>query len=48
MMTTEHECHAPGADPGAGEWCREYCTIYGTGRCHYDNKTGKMMVIDEK
>lgn len=26
------------------EFCREYCLNYGTGRCHYDPETKKMMV----
>ena len=43
-MTEERECTAPGSEPGAGEWCREYCPDYGTGKCRYDPKTRKMMV----
>lgn len=30
-----------------GEWCRNYCPDYGTGRCYYDPVTRKMMVKDE-
>lgn len=40
-------CRAPGASPGAAEWCREYCNYYGSGKCYYDWKTGKMMVLQE-
>lgn len=43
----EMECKLPGATAGSGEWCKEYCTVYGTGRCRYDERTKKMMVMTE-
>ena len=39
-------CTLPGGASGAGEWCREYCMFYGTGRCHYDKDTGRMLIRD--
>lgn len=45
---TEHQCwtdHAYGTD---SEYCREFCPIYGTGRCRYDPETKKMMVKEEE
>ena len=43
-MTAYRICKLPGGESGGGEWCREYCLNYGTGKCHYDHKTGKMLV----
>ena len=45
-MTTYRECTLPGADDG--EWCRCYCLLNGTGKCHYDSKTRKMLVEIEE
>lgn len=28
-----------------GEWCKEYCPNYGTGRCKWDATTGRMVVM---
>lgn len=41
---TERFCTAPGGGSGGGEWCREYCMNYGTGRCKWDPSTGRMIV----
>ncbi len=43
-MSDYEECHLPGGASGCGEWCRYYCSNYGTGVCHYDSKTGKMLI----
>lgn len=41
-------CTLPGNEPGAGEWCKEYCQIYGTGRCRYDPDIGRCVVTQEE
>ena len=43
-LTKYTTCPLPGGASGAGEWCREYCMFYGTGRCHYDKDTGRMLI----
>lgn len=40
-------CKLPGGASGAGEWCREFCMNYGTGKCHYDPKYKRMLVLQE-
>lgn len=42
-MPEYKECTAPGALYD-GEWCREYCLDYGTGKCHYDRETRRMLI----
>lgn len=37
-------CTLPGGESGAGEWCREYCMLYGSGRCHYDPDFKRMVI----
>lgn len=44
---TERQCETDRLYGTDGEWCRTYCPIYGTGRCHYDPETKKMMVREE-
>lgn len=44
---TEHQCETDRIYGTDGEWCRNYCPDYGTGRCYYDPVTRKMMVKDE-
>ena len=41
---TETICNRPGSEPGAGEWCREYCPNYGSGRCRWDPYARRMIV----
>ena len=43
----EHECYHSKHYGVDSEWCREWCMNYGTGKCRYDHKTGKMLVKDE-
>ena len=42
---TETICTLPGGESGAGEWCKEYCPNYGTGRCRWDPYSHKMIVM---
>ena len=42
---TERYCVLPGGESGAGEWCKEYCPNYGTGRCRWDAATRRMVVM---
>lgn len=44
QLIKETICTLPGGESGAGEWCREYCMLYGTGRCRYDPDIKRMLV----
>ena len=44
QVVKETICTLPGGESGAGEWCREYCMLYGSGRCRYDKDTGRMLI----
>ena len=44
---TEKQCETDRLYGTDSEWCRTYCSIYGTGRCYYDHETRKMMVMDD-
>ena len=41
---SKHVCKFPGGSSGAGEWCKEYCPFYGSGRCKWDPETGHMII----
>lgn len=45
---TEHQCWSDYAYGIDTEYCREYCELYGKGKCRYDPDTKKMMVRDEE
>ena len=47
FATNETQCFADYAYGIDGEWCRNYCPLYGTGKCRYDATIGKMMVKDD-
>lgn len=46
-LVKETICTLPGGESGAGEWCKEYCMFYGSGRCHYDKDTKRMLIRGE-
>ena len=43
-IVKETICTLPGGESGAGEWCKEYCMFYGSGRCHYDPDFKRMVI----
>ena len=44
LKPNQHYCNAPGGSSGAGEWCKEYCLFYGSGRCKWDPETEHMII----
>lgn len=48
MTPKTHICRLPGNDYTDSEWCREYCLLYGTGKCRYDPEIRKCVVEDDE
>lgn len=44
----EIPCELPGGAGDGGEWCREYCLLYGQGRCRWDADKHRCMVRVEE